>query len=35
VEPQANGSDRRNKTVMAIQLEVVMVAPELSATVAP
>src|SRR5580700_5185932 len=32
--PQANGSETRNNTPMAIQLDVAMMAPELSATVA-
>ena len=32
--PQANGSETRNNTAMAIQLDVAMMAPELSATVA-
>ena len=31
-DPQENGSDTRNSTPMAIQLEVAMMAPELSAT---
>ena len=30
--PQANGSETRNSTAMAIQLDVAMMAPELSAT---
>ena len=34
IEPQANGSDTRNSTVIAIQLALVMIASELSATVA-
>ena len=34
MDPQANGSETRNSTAMAIQLEVAMMAPELSATVA-
>ena len=32
MEPQANGSEQRNSTPMAIQLTVLMMAPELSAT---
>ena len=32
MDPQANGSETRNSTVMAIQLEAAMIAPELSAT---
>jgi hypothetical protein len=32
--PQANGSETRNSTVMAVQLTLVISAPELSATVA-
>ena len=31
-EPQANGSATRNSTLLAIQLDEVMMAPELSAT---
>ena len=34
MDPQAKGSETRNSTPMAIQLEVAMIAPELSATVA-
>jgi hypothetical protein len=34
MEPQAKGSDHANSTTMAIQLAVVMMAAELSATVA-
>ena len=33
MDPQANGSETRNSTAVAIQLAVVMMAPELSATV--
>jgi len=32
--PQPNGSETRNNTAMAIQLDVAMMAPELNATVA-
>ena len=32
MDPQAKGNDTRNSTPVAIQLEVVMMAPELSAT---
>ena len=32
MDPQANGSETRNSTAVAIQLEVAMMAPELSAT---
>jgi hypothetical protein len=34
MDPRANGSEHTNRTVVAIQLTVVMMAPELSATVA-
>jgi hypothetical protein len=34
MDPQANGSEHANSTTMAIQLAVVMIAAELSATVA-
>ena len=34
IDPQANGSETRNSTAVAIQLAVAMMAPELSATVA-
>jgi len=34
MDPRANGSEHRNSAAVAIQLEVVMMAPELSATVA-
>jgi hypothetical protein len=33
-DPQANGSEHKNSTPVEIQLAVVMMAPELSATVA-
>jgi hypothetical protein len=32
MDPQANGSETRKSTAVAIQLEAAMIAPELSAT---